>query len=263
MKQDHPGRTIRRNGTGLAIAGLAAILWTAAVAAQGAASTPEAETPVQETEVLPGTGLTRSSPFLPEIYTFLVEDEVLGTEPCGTLFLGSSSIRFWFTLADDFPGRRVVRRGFGGSQIAHSTAYFDLIVAPHRPREIVFYAGENDLHAGLSPEQVRDALLEFLAVKTDRLGAVPVYYVSIKPTRARWGEIEAQRVANGLIRDLAGTRSDLVYIDVATPMLDDGLPRDIFISDDLHMTLDGYAIWQDVIARTLDAPSASMAPHCR
>ena len=33
--------------------------------------------------------------------------------------------------------------GFGGSQIEHSNRYFDKIVAPYRPKLIVFYAGGN------------------------------------------------------------------------------------------------------------------------
>ncbi len=38
--------------------------------------------------------------------------------PGGVLFVGSSSIRMWDTLARDFPGVPVVRRGFGGSAMA-------------------------------------------------------------------------------------------------------------------------------------------------
>jgi hypothetical protein len=46
------------------------------------------------------------------------------------LFVGSSSIRFWKTLAADFPQYRVINRGFGGSQIADSAAFADRIVIP-------------------------------------------------------------------------------------------------------------------------------------
>ena len=36
------------------------------------------------------------------------------------LFIGSSSIRFWDTLAADFPGVTVINRGCGGSEIRAS-----------------------------------------------------------------------------------------------------------------------------------------------
>src|SRR5579859_3047551 len=34
------------------------------------------------------------------------------------VFVGSSSIRFWSSLKEDFPGLPVVNRGFGGSELA-------------------------------------------------------------------------------------------------------------------------------------------------
>lgn len=248
----------------LAALGLSAAICTSPLLAQDPAPAPPPSeyAPLDSGGIVPTREVTAASPFAPEIYTFLVEDEVLGTQPCSTLFLGSSSIRFWFNLEEDFPDRRVVRRGFGGSQIAHSIYYFDLIVAPHRPREIVFYAGENDLHAGLTPEQVRDALLDFLALKSDRLGAVPVYFISIKPSFARAAELGEQQSANRLIRALAETRSDLVFIDVADAMMAEGAPREVFVSDRLHMNLDGYAIWRDIVSSSLGAAAPSSAEHC-
>ncbi len=70
------------------------------------------------------------------------------------LFIGSSTIVRWKTLAQDFPGHAVINRGFGGSQIADSVCYADRIVIPYRPRLIVLRAGGNDIHAGKTPEQV-------------------------------------------------------------------------------------------------------------
>ena len=39
----------------------------------------------------------------------------------GVLFVGSSSIRLWETLAAEFPGVPVINRGFGGSELRDST----------------------------------------------------------------------------------------------------------------------------------------------
>src|ERR1051326_5577078 len=69
------------------------------------------------------------------------------------LFVGSSSIVNWATAAG-FPECGVINRGFGGSYLADSTFYFERIIAPYRPRVIVLYAGDNDIAAGLSAEQV-------------------------------------------------------------------------------------------------------------
>ena len=75
--------------------------------------------------------------------------------PAGAVvFVGSSSIRFWTTLAEDFPGIPTINRGFGGSELADSVFYADRLVIPYRPRLVVLFAGTNDLWAGKSPEAV-------------------------------------------------------------------------------------------------------------
>ncbi len=214
---------------------------------------PRAAEPMQE--------LSMDGPFISEILTFLVRDQVMGTTTCSTLFVGSSSIRFWFTLEDDFPDRQVVGRGFGGAHLEHVISYFDLLITPHQPKQMVVYAGENDLSAGKPVEQVIADLQQLLDIKTDRLGTTPVYYIAAKPSTLRFAEFETQSKFNAKVRGLADTRDDLIYIDIVAPMMQDGAPKDIFIADNLHMTLDGYALWVPAVKAAL-SESASTAAHC-
>src|SRR5687767_2688782 len=97
---------------------------------------------------------TKPAPFEKDIRAFEAADAENPPAPGGVLFVGSSSIRLWKTLAEDFPGVPVINRGFGGSRIAHSTQYADRIVIPYKPKTVVFYAGDNDIAGGLTPEQV-------------------------------------------------------------------------------------------------------------
>ena len=204
--------------------------------------------------------VTKASPFASEIYAFLVEDQVMGIHPCRTLFVGSSSIRFWFTLQSDFADRSVVRRGFGGAHLKHVITYFDTLLTSQMPGAIVLYAGENDIHLNQDPQQVLEDLKKFLSLKMDRLGDVPVYFVSIKPSKARFSEFELQNEANQLAKRLAGRRSDLYYVNIVPSMMKDGAPKNIVIEEDLHMNWKGYALWtaaiQDAFARSGD-PRAS------
>src|SRR5687768_6111635 len=71
-----------------------------------------------------------------------------------TLFIGSSSIRLWKSLQEDFPDIPVINRGFGGSQVVDLWVFADRIVQPYRPRMIVVYSGGNDIHRGLKPAEV-------------------------------------------------------------------------------------------------------------
>ncbi len=195
-------------------------------------------------------------PFEADIRAFELVDAAFPPPPCATLFVGSSSIRLWRNLADDFPDRRVINRGFGGSTIADTLRYFDRIVAPYAPRAIVFYAGENDLAAGKSPQQVFADLQALLKLKRERLGDTPMWVLSLKPSPARWAQRDAQLAFNTMARELALAEDDMAYIDVASPMLTPaGMPKDIYGPDHLHMRPSGYRIWTAVVRSALqDVP---------
>src|SRR5882762_2546973 len=49
------------------------------------------------------------------------------------LFIGSSTIRLWKTLAEDFAEQRVINRGFGGSEIVDSTHFAERVIFPYKP----------------------------------------------------------------------------------------------------------------------------------
>src|SRR5271154_5358846 len=85
--------------------------------------------------------------FEADIRKFEAADAVNPPRPGGIVFVGSSSIVRWKTLAQDFPGYNVINRGFGGSEISDSVRFADRIVTPYKPKMIVFFAGTNDIAA--------------------------------------------------------------------------------------------------------------------
>jgi lysophospholipase L1-like esterase len=189
-----------------------------------------------------------------DMQRFAAADAVAPPPKHAVLFIGSSSIRFWDTLATDFPGVQVINRGFGGSEIRDSTWYADRIVVPYAPRMIVFYAGENDLESGRSPQQVRDDFHAFVTRVRRDLPGVRIAYISSKPSPLRVRLLESERQANALIEGDA-ERLRVRFIDVFTPMLDvHGQPRgELFGEDRLHMNPAGYELWRRVVAPYLAA----------
>ena len=167
----------------------------------------------------------------------------------GVLFIGSSSIRFWDTLAQDFPGVPVINRGFGGSELRDSTWYADRIIVPYAPRRVLIYAGDNDLNAGRTPQQLRADFIAFVERVRRDLPKTKLAYISTKPSPSRAHLLATQRQANALIQAEA-KRYGVDYIDIFTPMLDaTGQPDEsLFIEDRLHMNRAGYLIWQREIA---------------
>ena len=193
-----------------------------------------------------------------DMQRFEAQDATVPPPKDAVLFIGSSSIRFWDTLAADFPGVAVINRGFGGSELRDSTWYADRIVIPYRPRQVVLYAGDNDIASARSPAQVQQDFRAFVHRLRRELPGVKIAYISNKPSPARVHLLDVQRQANALIQaDAKQLRVD--FIDVFTPMLDaQGQPRaDLFIEDRLHMNSAGYALWRSLVAPYLVAPSPS------
>jgi lysophospholipase L1-like esterase len=205
-----------------------------------------------------GSDVKKAPPFENEIRAFEAADAKSSPAPGGVLFVGSSSIRLWKNLADDFPGVPVINRGFGGSQIRHSTLYADRIVLPYKPKTIVFYAGDNDLAAGRKPEQVLGDFKDFVAAVHKSLPDTLIYFLSVKPSLKRWHLVEQQREANRLVKAFAeASGGKIAYVDVFTPMLTaDGKPRpELLGPDGLHMTRAGYELWRDIVKPLLQDKS--------
>jgi hypothetical protein len=217
-----------------------------------------------ETAAVPGANATLERELGTEVDRFVEADRAAPPAACQVLFVGSSSIVKWRdTLASDMAPMPVINRGFGGSHIEHVNRWFDQIVAPYRPRAIVFYAGENDIDAGKPVEQVVADFDAFIVRKTQALGQVPVYFIAVKPSKLRVAELGLQGQVNDAIRARAASRSDLRYIDVVPSMLEHGKLKDIFLSDGLHMNAAGYAIWTQIVRAALLPNTETEARSCR
>jgi len=188
-----------------------------------------------------------------EIAAFEARDKTNPPPKGAILFIGSSSIRLWKTLAEDFPDLKVINRGFGGSEIADSVHFLDRMVIPYEPKRIVMYAGGNDINANKTPEQVARDFRAFVAKVHAKLPETKIAYISIAGNPARWAQVERVKRANELIREFTTTDKRLQFIDVFPHMLgEDGKPLpDIFVEDRLHMNEKGYAIWKRVVGASL------------
>lgn len=144
----------------------------------------------------------------------------------------------------------MINLGFGGSTLVACNHFFERLVVPCNPRTLVFYAGENDVGDGRTPDSIVNSFREFQSKVTNHFGDIPFAYLSIKPSPNRWNAIGKIREVNQRIRREIQSRPESLYIDVHTPMLDDnGLPRrELWTEDGIHMSREGYHVWWQVIS---------------
>ncbi len=190
-----------------------------------------------------------SSQWEKSIAAYEASDQTNPPPPHPIVFVGSSSIVKWKSLAADFPDLPVINRGFGGSQLADSVNYADRIVIHYAPREVVVYAGGNDLNAGKSPEIVYGDFVALMQKLRAGLPHARLAFISSAPNHARWAQVEKVKRLNALVEAYC-RRHDIAFINVFPLMLGpDGRPKpDIYVADGLHMNAKGYAIWQPAVA---------------
>lgn len=195
---------------------------------------------------------------LPEVLAFRLWDRARPPAPGSIVFVGSSTIAHWTTLAADLAPLPVVRRGISGARLSQIAALLPDLIARYGPRAVVIYAGENDLAGFLGskaerPEAVRASFQTFCRAVHDRVPAAPIYFLSIKPARARLAHAAAFNAANELVADACAADGRLHYVDATTPFLaaDGGARADLFERDGIHLNGEGYRVLAEVVRRAL------------
>jgi lysophospholipase L1-like esterase len=160
------------------------------------------------------------------------------------VFIGSSTIARWKTLAQDFAGAPVLNRGFGGSEIVDSTHFAPRVIFPYAPKAVFLRAGGNDLWAGKSVAQVFTDFQDFATTIHAKLPTTKIFYIALSPSIARWNQHEKEKELNRLVADWSKDKPHLEYIETYDIALGpDGKPReDLFVADKLHFNAEGYKL---------------------
>jgi lysophospholipase L1-like esterase len=137
--------------------------------------------------------------------------------------------------------------------------FYDRVIAPYAPAKIFLYAGDNDIAYGKGARQVFEDYKELAARVRADFPDTALYFLSIKPSKARWDRWPVMAEANGMVREYAASDPKLGYVDLAAPLLgDDGRPKDVFVQDGLHLNAKGYRLWQEkltpLVESNRDAP---------
>lgn len=192
-------------------------------------------------------------PFQDEVNQLTAKIDSIGWEKGSIVFTGSSSIRMWKNLQEEFPNIPIINTGFGGSQASDLLTHLEALVLRYEPIAVFIYEGDNDVNAGKGPDVIMGDLDKILHRLNEQRDGISIYFIGAKPSPSRWqlkAEYEAfnkalERYTEGMI--------NANYVNVWNPMLDvSGNPRpELFLGDMLHMKPEGYKIWKEQISPTL------------
>nr|WP_010664911.1 PAF-AH subunit gamma [Marinilabilia salmonicolor] len=127
--------------------------------------------------------------------------------------------------------------------------YFEDIVRPYNPCQIVVYEGDNDIASGMSPEAYLQDVITFTRMVEIFLPGTELAFVSTKPSPAREEWTDEYQEANTLVREFCMSKPHLKYIDVSQLMVDknQNIKKELFLGDMLHMKPSGYQLWKAVV----------------
>ncbi len=184
------------------------------------------------------------------------ENESLEVNEDAILFVGSSSIRRWESIAIDMAPYRPIERGYGGAKYSDLAVFAERIIQAHVYRGLVVFVandivGKKEDH---TPEQVEQWARHIVNVSHKHRPGAPVFLIEVTPTESRFAAWDKIRLSNERLRELALTTPDTYFIATADRYLTPkGMPRpELFVEDKLHLSEEGYKLWGSIIRHRLD-----------
>ena len=159
------------------------------------------------------------------------------------VFYGSSTIRLWNSLQDDFPHTNILNLGFGGAFISSLSKNFERLFTFEAPKAIVLYLGGNDLSLGWTAEKIIKKIKTLIAIIHSKFPGTSIINLSIKPSIERSNQIEKIIQINKAIILFAEKTDFLIHVNIFDDLLKDGKANpNYFLRDGLHLNGDGYKI---------------------
>lgn len=169
------------------------------------------------------------------------------------VFYGSSSIRLWDHLQQDFPSYNTLNLGFGGAFIHSLSTHFDHLFEGLQPKAIVLYLGGNDLSLGLSAKEIIDQIGSFVEMVHQKFPSTTIFNISIKPSFERQDLLDVIQQINQGTFALSMQFSYLHQIQLYEALLDENqqIRSDVLLQDGLHLNKIGYEILKSQVDRSL------------
>lgn len=187
------------------------------------------------------------------------------------LFYGSSSIRLWGTIHEDMAPWPAIQRGYGGARLPDIIHYAPRVIGPHlgpdnpkRCRALVVFVANDITGRGAdgTAQDVADRFTRLHSWIRSQDATVPVFWIEVTPSQSRWKVWPQIEEATKRIAQVIDADANTHLISTAGAFLGvDGRPRpELFRTDQLHLTADGYKQWAILIKAQLHAKLGATDP---
>ena len=187
-------------------------------------------------------------PFEQEVRSLGAQLDSLGWNPGTTVVTGSSTIRMWRSLTE-ISGREVVlNTGFGGSKASDLERYLFPLVLKFDPKRVFIYEGDNDLWAGVAPEEILASLDRIVTRIQLAAPNAKIYLIGAKPSPSRWAKKDLYQSFNQQLEKYSQRKEGVNFVDTWATLTDSaGNARpELYIKDQLHLNEDGYILWNGI-----------------
>ena len=159
------------------------------------------------------------------------------------VFYGSSTLRLWKELKQDFPSMNTLNLGFGGAFIDDLSKNFDRLFTFKAPKAIVLYLGGNDLSLGWTAEKIVQQINQLIEKIHHKYPGTAIVNLSIKPSMERFEQLDTLFQINRMMAEQAKRDPLLVQIDYVEAIFQKGgVKQEFFLQDGLHFNTKGYQL---------------------
>lgn len=217
-----------------------------------------------------GMGSVASAQYDAQIARWKSQDTLDPVPEGSVLFVGSSSIRRWETLTQDFADYNTVQRGLGGALMSELLAQETDLVLRYKPRAVVVWGGTNDLANGASGASVASNFQTFASNLLTAQPNVDLFYIGIMPTPGRQENRPREDIVNAQISAMAASNPKIHYIDMPAAFETlNPYSGSAFTSkfvDSIHLNRSGYELFSSTVRQRVDdvvAPNKTFVPNAK
>ena len=159
------------------------------------------------------------------------------------VFYGSSTIRLWKNLEENFPKHNVLNLGFGGAFIESLEKYFETLFRFKCPKIIVLYLGGNDLSLNYNANKIVEMIRALIFRIHEKFPESKIINIGIKPSFERQKDLEVIKQINHRMRVFSSNINYLNQVDLFEELMTNGnIDKKYFLQDGLHLNKQGYIV---------------------